>query len=567
MAATDVKSPTNLKPRSAKTVTGPERAPHRSMYRAMGFSDADFTKPFVAVANAAAEVTPCNIGLDLVTRHVKEGIAAAGGKPIEFRTITVSDAIAMGHEGMKGSLISREVIADSIELVCFAEQVDALVAVGGCDKNVPGMLMAAARLNIPTVVVYGGTILPGRLDGKAISIEDVFEAVGAYSAGRIGPEQLDRVERAACPGAGTCAGLFTANTMGIMIEALGMGVLGGSAIPAVDGRRGQAAEASGRIAVEALAQGVLPRDILTRTAFENAITVSAALGGSTNSVLHLIAVAREAGVDITIDDFARITAKTPHIGNLKPGGDYFMADLDEIGGVPVILKALLDAGLLDGGALTVTGRTLGEELAAFEVPTTPQRVVFPVDKPLHERGALVILKGNLAPEGAVIKVTSPDGKVHFRGPARVFDGEEAAFKAIQAREVESGDVVVIRYEGPRGGPGMREMLGVTAAIVGQGHTSDVAMVTDGRFSGATKGPMVGHVSPEAAVGGPLALVENGDTIVIDSEAGTLTVELDEAEIARRQGAWTAPAPNYTHGVLAKYGRLFRSASEGAITSR
>lgn len=565
MAATDVSKAADLKPRSAKTVTGPERAPHRSMYRAMGFSDEDFSKPFVAVANAAAEVTPCNIGLDLVTQHVKAGITSAGGKPIEFRTISVSDAIAMGHEGMKGSLISREVIADSIELVAFAEQLDALVAVGGCDKNVPGMLMAAARLNIPSVIVYGGTILPGRLDGEAISIEDVFEAVGAYAAGRIERDRLDRIERAACPGAGTCAGLFTANTMGIMIEVLGMGLLGASAIPAVDGRRARAAEASGRAAVEALARGIRPRDILTRTAFENAITVSAALGGSTNSVLHLIAVAREAGVDITLDDFARITRKTPHIGNLKPGGEYFMADLDAIGGVPVILKTLLEAGLIDGSALTVSGQTLAEGLAGFEWPKTPQRVVFPVEQPLHARGALVVLKGNLAPEGAVIKVTSPDGTVNFRGPARVFDGEEAAFEAIQARQVQSGDVVVIRYEGPRGGPGMREMLGVTAAIVGQGHTSDVAMVTDGRFSGATKGPMVGHVSPEAAVGGPLALVENGDMIRIDSEAGALTVELDEAEIARRRAAWTPPPPNYTHGVLAKYGRLFRSASEGAIT--
>lgn len=556
-----------MKWRSAITVEGPERAPHRSMYRAMGFSDQDFEKPFVAVANASAEVTPCNVQLDLVTDQVKAGIASAGGKPIEFRTITVSDGIAMGHEGMKGSLISREVIADSIELVCFAERFDALVAVGACDKNIPGMLMASARLNIPTVIVYGGTILPGRYRGQDVGVGDVFEAVGAYSSGRISLEELDALERVACPGAGACAGLFTANTMATMIEVLGLGVIGGSAVPAVDGRRGHVARQAGEIAVEALRQGILPLDILTRTAFENAIAVAAALGGSTNSVLHLIAIAREAGVELTLDDFSRITARTPHIGNLKPGGEYFMAELDKVGGVPLILRELLDGGYLDGSALTVTGRTLAEEVQAAAIPDAPQRVVFPVKKPLHEKGALVILRGSLAPDGAVIKVTNPSGLVQMQGPARVFDGEEAAFRQIQAGAIRSGDVVVIRYEGPRGGPGMREMLAVTAAIVGQGHANDVAMVTDGRFSGATQGPMVGHVSPEAQVGGPLALVEDGDVIRIDTVEGRLDVLCPAEVLEERRKRWSAPEPRYRHGVLAKYGRLFQSASDGAITSR
>jgi len=552
---------------SAKTVEGPERAPNRSMYRAMGFSDQDFHKPFVAVANAAAEVTPCNLHLDLVTAQVKAGIEQGGGKPIEFRTITVSDGIAMGHEGMKGSLISREVIADSIELVCFAEQFDALVAVGACDKNIPGMLMAAARLNIPTVVVYGGTIMPGQYRGKSVGVGDVFEAVGAYSSGRMSLEELDGLERAACPGAGACAGLFTANTMATMIEVLGFGLIGGSAIPAVDGRRGQSAHRAGEVVVNALMQGIRPLDILTKRAFENAITVAAALGGSTNSVLHLIAIAREAGVDLSLDDFSRITDKTPHIGNLKPGGEYFMADLDQVGGVPLILRELLNGGYLDGSAITVTGRTLAQEVEDAYIPDVAQRVVFPVTAPLHKNGALTILRGSLAPEGAVIKVTSPTGTVQITGPARVFDGEEAAFAEIQKGAIHSGDVVVIRYEGPRGGPGMREMLAVTAAIVGQGHIDDVAMVTDGRFSGATKGPMVGHVSPEAQVGGPLALIQDGDMITIDTVKGTIDVDCSAAELAERRLKWAPPEPRYRHGVLAKYGRLFQSASEGAITSR
>jgi dihydroxy-acid dehydratase len=417
------------------------------------------------------------------------------------------------------------------------------------------------------VVVYGGSILPGNFQGRSVSVGDVFEAVGAYSGGRIAIEELERLERAACPGIGACAGLFTANTMAMMIEVLGMGLIGASAVPAVDGRRGAAAERAGQVAVEALRRGIRPLDILTRKAFENAITVSAALGGSTNSVLHLLAIAREAGVDVTLDDFSRITERTPHIGNFKPGGEYFMADLDRIGGVPLILRELLDGGYLDGSALTVTGQSLGEAVEAYPLPNVDQRIVYPVKQPLHQQGALVVLRGTLAPDGAVIKVTSPTGVVNFSGPARVFDGEEKAFEAIQAGEVQSGDVVVIRYEGPRGGPGMREMLGVTAAIVGQGHVDDVAMVTDGRFSGATKGPMVGHVSPEAQVGGPLAYVKDGDLVTIDTANGRLDIDLTSEELASRQAQWVRPEPRYRHGVLAKYGRLFQSASEGAITSR
>lgn len=555
-----------LRHQSAKTVDGPERAPHRSMYRAMGFTDDDFSRPFVGVANLGTEVTPCNFHLDRVVARVKEGVYRAGGKPIEFPTITVSDAIAMGHQGMKGSLISREVIADSIELVCFSEGFDGLAAVGGCDKNLPGILMAAARLNIPTVILYGGTMMPGNFRGKDVSVEDVFEAVGSYAAGRMSREDLDALERSACPGPGTCAGLFTANTMGILAETLGMAVLGTSAIPATHPSRLEAAESVGEQAVRVLAANIRPRDILTREAFENAITVSAALGGSTNSVLHLIAIAREAGIGITLDDFDRISKRTPHIGNLKPGGEYLMADLHRVGGVPLILGTLLEAGLLHGEAMTVTGETLAEAVHGKYHWVDDQKVVYPVSSPLHPDGALAILRGNLAEEGAVLKVTNASGKVSFRGPARVFDGEEAAFASIKAGQIASGEVVVIRYEGPRGGPGMREMLGVTAAIIGQGHTEDVAMVTDGRFSGATRGPMVGHVAPEAEVGGAIAIVKDGDIIVIDSSSRTLRLEISDEEKARRLASWKPPVSRYKTGVLAKYGRLFRSSAEGAVTS-
>jgi dihydroxy-acid dehydratase len=538
------------------------------MYRAMGFTDEDFRQPFIGVANLATEVTPCNFHLDAVAREVKAGIRDAGGTPIEFPAITVSDAIAMGHQGMKGSLISREIIADSIEVVAFAEGFDAIAAVGGCDKNIPGILMAAARLNIPLVALYGGTMMPGRFQGKDVSIEDVFEAVGAHAAGRMSAEDLGALERAACPGPGTCGGLFTANTMGVLVETLGMARLGTSAIPAMHPDRSNAARSVGSQIMETLALGVRPRDILTRAAFENAVRAAAALGGSTNSVLHLMAIAGEAEVPLTLDDFDRISRETPHIGNLKPGGEYLMADLHRVGGVPLILRRLLDAGLLNENALTVTGRTIGEEIRAYALPDDDEaeRVVFPVAKPLHKDGALTILRGNLAPDGSVLKVTDPSGVVQFTGRARVFDGEEPAFAAISDGSIESGDVVVIRYEGPKGGPGMREMLSVTAAIIGQGHVSDVAMVTDGRFSGATRGPMVGHVAPEAWVGGPLALVQDGDQITIDSADRAITLHVPDEVLEERRQQWRRPEPRYTRGALAKYQRLFASASLGARTT-
>lgn len=564
----EVRTPDSRRRRSRVTVDGPERAPHRSMYRAMGFTDRDFRQPFVGVANLATEVTPCNFHLDGVSQEVKNGVREAGGTPIEFPAITVSDAIAMGHQGMKGSLISREIIADSIEVVAFSEGFDALAAVGGCDKNLPGILMAAARLNIPTVVLYGGTMMPGHFQGRDVSIEDVFEAVGAYAAGRLSADDLDALERVACPGPGTCGGLFTANTMGVLVETLGMAKLGTSAIPALHPQRAEAARDVGAQVLKTLELGILPRDVLTVKAFENAIRVAAALGGSTNSVLHLMAIAGEADVALTLEDFDRLSRETPHIGNLKPGGEYLMADLHRVGGVPLILHRLLDAGLLHEDAMTITGRTLGEEVRALALVDSPEaeRVVYPVAKPIHPDGALTILKGNLAPDGAVLKVTDPAGQVRFSGRARVFDGEEAAFSAISEGAIQSGDVVVIRYEGPQGGPGMREMLSVTAAIVGQGHVSDVAMVTDGRFSGATRGPMVGHVAPEAWVGGPIALVEDNDTIVIDSVDRTIRIEIAEDELAQRRRRWKRPEPRYTQGVLAKYQRLFAQADRGARTT-
>ncbi|NMP21705.1 dihydroxy-acid dehydratase [Sulfobacillus harzensis] len=554
--------------RSRVTVDGPERAPHRSMYRAMGLTDADFRNPFVGVANLATEVTPCNFHLDQVAREVKTGIREAGGTPIEFPAITVSDAIAMGHQGMKGSLISREIIADSIEVVTFAEGFDALVAVGGCDKNLPGILMAAVRLNIPTVVLYGGTMMPGVFQGKAVSVEDVFEAVGAHAAGRIDDAELDALERAACPGPGTCGGLFTANTMGTLVETLGMARLGTSAVPAMHPDRAARAREVGQQVMATLDSNIRPKDIITLKSLENAVRVAAALGGSTNAVLHLMAIAGEAGIAITLEDFDRISRETPHIGNLKPGGEYLMAHLHEAGGVPLILRRLMDAGLLHEDVLTITGKTLGEEVRNYPLPDSElaSRVVYPVEKPLHPDGALAILRGNVAPDGAVLKLTDPSGQVQFTGPARVFDGEEAAFQAISAGRVQSGDVVVIRYEGPKGGPGMREMLSVTAAIIGQGHVSDVAMVTDGRFSGATRGPMVGHVAPEAWVGGPLALIRDGDRITIDSQKRQITVDLTAEELEARRAAWQRPAPRYTAGALAKYQRLFSSASLGARTT-
>lgn len=548
--------------RSKESIEGPERTPHRAMYRAVGLTDHDFELPIIGVANAAAEVTPCNVHLDVLAERGKEGIRKAGGVPIEFRTITVSDAIAMGHEGMKGSLISREVIADSVEVVCFSERFDALLAIGACDKNVPGMLMAAARLNIPSIIVYGGPMEAGHFEGHPVSIQDAFEAVGAHAQGAMSNERLQTLERCCCPGAGTCAGMFTANTMASVTEALGMMLPGTASIPAVHARRAAAAFDSGVALLRLIADNIRPRDILTKDAFENAIAVATALGGSTNSVLHILAVAREVGVDLTLDDIDRVSRRTPHLGDMKPGGRYLMADLDVVGGVPLVMRVLLDAGLLHGDALTVSGRTLRENLEGFQMPDRPQDIIRPIDHPIEAQGSLTILHGNLAPEGAVIKVTS-DQRAVFRGPARVFNREEDAFAAVFDGKIHAGDVVVIRYEGPRGGPGMREMLQVTSAIVGALGDSSVAMVTDGRFSGATRGPMVGHVAPEASVGGPIALIRDGDIVVIDPVERALRVEVSADELARRKATWIAPPPAYTKGVLAKYALLFGSASEGA----
>ena len=548
---------------SSRIMDGPDRAPARAMLRAMGLDDKDLGQPFVGVANLASDVTPCNVHLSGIVRAAKDGVRAAAGTPFEFGALTVSDAVSMGTQGMKASLVSREVIADSIELVAFAEGFDGLVTVAGCDKNLPGTLMAAARLNLPTVFVYGGAILPGQYRGKDVNIQDVFEAVGAYTKGNISREDLREIECAACPGAGSCAGLFTANTMSSAIEALGMTLPGDASIPAVDGRKLHWAHRAGESAMNLIERGIKPRSILTREAFENAITVVVAMGGSTNAVLHLLAIAREADVSLSIDDFDVISRRTPYIADMKPGGRYVMADLDKIGGVPFVMKRLLDAGYLHGDVLTVTGKTLRENLASVNT-SRDQKIVSAIESPLGPTGGLVILKGNLAPEGCVVKVA---GKQHLyqKGPARVFDREEDAFHAIQAQEIGGGDVVVIRYEGPKGGPGMREMLTVTAALVGQGLGETVALITDGRFSGATHGLMVGHVAPEAAVGGPLALLQEGDTVVVDVPNRRLEVDLPQEELDRRSSEWKPRPTDYPTGALAKYAKLVSSASQGAVT--
>jgi dihydroxy-acid dehydratase len=549
---------------SQDVTEGAERAPARSMLRAMGLSDEELAQPLIGIPNPAADVTPCNVHLDRVADAIRDGLQDAGGTPMEFGTITVSDGISMGTEGMKGSLISREVIADSVELVTFAERLDGLVTIAGCDKNLPGMLMAAARLNLPAVFVYGGTILPGRHNGEDVTIQDVFECVGKHGRGQASDDELDQLERSACPGAGSCAGMYTANTMASISEALGMAPLGSAAPPAVSDRRVEVARESGRLLIDVLKNDLRPRDILTREAFENAIALQCAIGGSTNAVLHLLAIANEAGVELKLDDFDRISRRTPHIANLRPGGRYVMSDLDANGGVPVILKRLLDAGLLHGDTMTVSGQTMAESLNALDLPEPDPDVVRPLGDPLHEAGAIVVLKGNIAPDGAVLKVT---GKDNFRldGTARVFDCEEDAMRAVQSGQIDSGDVIVIRYEGPQGGPGMREMLAVTAAVVGQGHSDDVALLTDGRFSGATRGPMIGHIAPEASVGGPLAAVRDGDGITIDIAERRLDVHLSDTEVQARLDAWSPPQPAYTTGVLAKYGALFGSAARGAVT--
>ena len=542
---------------------GPDRAPARAMLRAVGLTDEDMDKPFVAVGNLASDVTPCNVHLTRLADKVKEGIWAANAVPFMFGTITVSDGISMGTEGMKASLVSREVIADSIETVTMAESMDGLLVVAACDKNMPGVMMSMARMNVPSVFVYGGTILPGNWRGQDVNIQDVFEAVGAYSQGKMSLDDLMDLERVACPGEGACAGMFTANTMASAIEALGMSVPGAASIPAVDPRNETVAFDSGDVLYNLLEQNIRPRDIMTRKAFENAITVVLSMGGSTNAVLHLLAIASEAEVPLEIDDFDRLSRRTPYLTDLRPGGRYVMSDVDKAGGLPVLMKELLSTGLLHGDVMTVTGKTLAENLEAFD-GEPDGRVIYPISSPRSPTGGLVILRGNLAPEGAVLKVAGTKTLSH-EGPARVFDGERAAFEAVTGGKIESGDVVVIRYEGPKGGPGMQEMLAVTGAMAGQGHGDDVLLMTDGRFSGATRGASIGHIAPEAATGGPIALVQNGDVIVLDVERRELSVRVSDDELARRREEWTEPPPKYTRGVMAKYAKLVSSASKGAVT--
>ena len=559
----DAATVARMKHRSNDVTQGAERAPARAMLLAMGLTPDDLEKPFVAIANLASDVTPCNVHLSRFAQAAKEGIRQADGTPFEFGTITVSDGISMGTEGMKASLVSREVIADSIEVVTFGERMDGLVTVAGCDKNMPGCMMAMARLNVPSIFIYGGTILPGQYLGNDVNIQDVFEAVGAYAKGSISREELTALECVACPGEGSCAGLFTANTMSTAIEIMGMSLPGDASIPAVDPRKIDEAREAGRTLLRLLEEDIRPRDILTRHAFENAITVVLAMGGSTNAVLHLMAIAREAEVDLTLDDFDRISRSTPYISDMRPGGRYVMADLDRYGGVSLVAQRLLRAGLLHGDTMTVTGKTLAENVAGM--PTIDdQPVIYQPETPRGPTGGLAILRGNLAPDGAVIKVAGHQERV-YQGPARVFEQEEPAFQAIQRGEINPGDIVVIRYEGPKGGPGMREMLAVTSALIGQGLGDSVALITDGRFSGASHGPMVGHVAPEAAVGGPISLLREGDIITLDIPNRSLDAQLTEEEFGDRRAAWQPLPPKYTSGVLAKYAKLVSSAAEGAVT--
>ena len=550
---------------SSKVVTdGYRRAPARAMLRAVGMEDEDFQKPQVAVASSFNDVTPCNMSLAELTRHAKMGIRKAGGYPFEFSTIAVSDGISMGFEGMKASLVSREIICDSVEAMMHAEGFDAMVTLAGCDKSLPGMLMAAARSNVPSVFLYGGTILPGHLNGKSIDLVDVFEAVGSYSAGALTDEELSLIERNACPTIGSCGGMFTANTMASVAEALGMSILGSASAPAVDRKRTDFAFLSGEMAVNLLVEGITTRQILTKAAFENAISAVMALGGSTNAVLHLMAIAFEAEVDLTLDDFNRIAKRVPHIADTKPHGKFHMSDIDAIGGIPVVLQELASRGLLNLDALTVSGKTMGENLDALKPPKPDGVVIHDLDNPIHKVGGIAILSGSLAPKGSVVKVAGIDID-YFEGTARVFNGEEAALDAILAGEIEPNTVVVIRYEGPKGGPGMREMLAVTGAMKGAGRGADSALVTDGRFSGGTHGLCIGHVSPEAVDMGPIALVKDGDKIVIDVENHTLDLVVDAKELADRQAGVTHPEPKYTRGFLAKYAKLVKGAEIGAVT--
>ena len=559
----------DMKPRSRDVTDGIEKAASRGMLRAVGMGDEDWSKPQIGVASSWNEITPCNLSLDRLAQASKEGVHSGGGYPLQFGTVSVSDGISMGHEGMHFSLVSREVIADSVETVMQAERLDGSVLLAGCDKSLPGMLMAAARLDLASVFLYAGSIAPGwvRLsDGteKNVTIIDAFEAVGACKAGTMSEEDLDRIERAICPGEGACGGMYTANTMASVAEALGMSLPGSAAPPSADRRRDYFAHRSGEAVVNLISKGITARDIMTKKAFENAIAVVMAFGGSTNAVLHLLAIAREAEVDLTLEDFNRIADKVPHIGDLKPFGQYVMNDVDRVGGVPVVMKALLDAGLLHGDALTVTGKTLAENLAEMNLLPLDGEVIRTLDNPIHATGGISILHGSLAPEGAVVKTAGFDLEV-FEGPARVFERERAAMDALTEGNIKKGDIVLIRYEGPKGGPGMREMLAITAAIKGAGLGKDVLLLTDGRFSGGTTGLCIGHIAPEAVDGGPVALVRDGDLIRVDIAARTLDLLVDESELEARRIGWAPLPPRYTRGVLAKYAKLVHSASEGAIT--
>ena len=552
--------------RSRETISGAARAPHRAMYKAMGLTDTDLARPLVAVCSTCNESTPCNIHLGRLAQSAKHGVSEAGCTPREFTTIAVSDAIAMGHEGMKASLVSREIIADSIEIMMIAHQYDAIIGIAGCDKSLPGTLMGMARVNVPAIFVYGGTILPGRWNNCDVTIQDVYEAVGAYEVGKLTLQQLTSLENVACPSSGSCGGMYTANTMASVSEALGISLPGSASAPAESERRTNISEITGKSISALVDNDIRPRDILSFEAFENAISVVNAIGGSTNAVIHLIALAREIGVKLQISDFERIRKRTPHIADMRPGGKYAMADLDKIGGVQLILQKLLSIGVLNGDTLTVTGKTMTENLSSvqFTRDVDAGRIVKNIEDPLSKEGTLKILRGTLAPDGAVVKIANLRD-MKFRGKAKVYNSEEAAFEAISRRKIEAGDVVVIRYEGPKGGPGMREMLAATAALVGQGISDGVAMVTDGRFSGATRGLMVGHVSPEAMVGGPISLVRNGDEVRIDVKRGTLDLEVARVEIQARKKKWRPKRLQYKNGALAKYAALVTSASDGAIT--
>jgi dihydroxy-acid dehydratase len=560
-------TPVDVKPRSRDVTDGLQKAASRAMLRAVGMTDDDWDKPQIAIANAWNEVTPCNMTLRKLAEHTKDGVRARGGFPMEFGTITVSDGISMGHEGMRASLVSREVITDSVETVMHAERLDGFVGLAGCDKSIPAMLMAAARLDLASVFVYNGSIMPGHHAGKALDITSVFEAVGAVATGNMSNEELLEIERNACPGEGACGGMFTANTMSSIAEALGMSLPGTASPPAIDGRRESDARMAGEAVVNLLRLGITPRMIMTKKAFENAIAVTSALGGSTNAVLHLLAIANEAGVELELEDFNRVAAKVPHIADMKPGGQFHMSDLDRVGGVPVVLKHLLDAGLLHGDCLTVTGKTMAENLADINPPAPDGVVVHPLSDPIHAEGGIVVLTGSLAPKGAVVKVAGLSAEQkEFTGTARVFDGEDGAMAAILDGSIEPGTVLVIRYEGPKGGPGMREMLAITGALKGAGRGADCALITDGRFSGGTWGFCIGHVAPEAVDGGPIAFVRDGDQIRIDVHSLSLDLLVDDSEIAKRKASWAPLAPRYTSGVLGKYARLVQGAETGAITN-